>query len=66
MASLIFASYASSSITPPYSHSQSVTVQGPGEEELLCEDTQVWGGGGGGGEMGKVIIIIALQLFLDW
>ena len=59
MASLIFASYASSLITPPYSHSQSVNVQGQGEE-LLCEDTLVCGGG----VMCNVIIIIALQQFL--
>ena len=51
-------SHASSLITPPYSHSQSVTVQGQGEE-LLCEDTLVCGGG----VMCNVIIIIALQLF---
>ena len=44
MASLIFASHASSPITPPPPHSQSVTVQGQGEE-LLCEDTLVCGGG---------------------
>jgi len=38
MASLIFACHASSLISPPSPHSQSVTLQGQGEE-LLCEDT---------------------------
>ena len=61
MASLIFASYASGLITPPYSHSQSVTVQGQGEE-LLCEDTLVCGGG----VMRNVMIINSMQLFLNW
>jgi len=55
MASSIFASHASSPITPSSPHSRSVTVQGQGEE-LLCEDTLVCGGG----VMCNVIIIIAL------
>ena len=60
MAFSIFASRASRSITPPSPHSQSVTVQGHGEE-LLCEDILVCGGGG----MYNVSIIVAQQLFLD-